>query len=98
VKTFNLIRDWKLKGYSFILNTEDVTPHWEIAKRKSLCRLCSSIIPLGEKRFVLEVDFDHLYLSTYRYVFVRLYFCQKHTVDEIEREMGIKIPVKREVV
>jgi len=89
----NLIRDWKLKGYSFILNTEDITPHWEIAKRKSLCRLCGKTISPNQRRFVLEVDFDHPYLSTYRYIFMRLYFCHRHGVDEIEREMGIQIPV-----
>jgi len=91
VKVFNTISDYKLKGFSFILNESMIKPHWEVSKRRCYCRLCGSKIEKGEKRFALEVDFDHPYLSTYYYIFMRFYFCQKHSVKEIEKELGIKI-------
>jgi len=84
-----MIKDYKLKGYSFILNTDMVRPHWEIAKRKTNCRLCGQIIKKGSKRFVLEVDLDHPCLSTYYQIFLRFYFCDKHTTKEIKKALGL---------
>jgi hypothetical protein len=86
-----LISDYRNKGYSFIINTDIIKPHWEIAKRVSYCRLCGKRIKKGEKRFVLEVDLDHPHLSTYYQVFIRFYFCNKHSLKEIEKELGCSI-------
>jgi hypothetical protein len=86
-----LISDYKNKGYSFIINTNMVKPHWEIAKKHSYCRLCGKEILKGEERFVLEVDLDHPYLSTYYQVFVRFFFCKNHSIQEVEKELGCNI-------
>lgn len=88
---FNTIVDFKLKGFSFLLNDDEIKPHWEPAKRSCLCRMCGRQIEKGEKRFALEVDFDHPYFSTYRYIFMRFYFCGKHSIEEIEQNLGIKV-------
>lgn len=41
----------------------------------------------------MEVDFDHPSASTYFYIFVRFYFCEKHSVKEIEEALGIDLNI-----
>jgi hypothetical protein len=91
-----LIRDYKENGFTFILNIDMIKPHWEVAKRNSVCRLCGKTISKGERRFIVEVDFDHPHLSTYYYVIMKFYFCNNHSVREIEAQLGISMRLMEE--
>lgn len=88
---FRTIQHYKSRGFSFILNTVITEPHWETVKRKCHCRLCGGTMNKGEKRFVIVVDFEHPNVSTYYHIFVRFYFCEKHSVKEIGEALGINL-------